>query len=49
LFSFSWTSSEDGDKLIVLGGSDGNLLMSDLFIFDFSNSTCTHKSTDFEF
>lgn len=47
LAAFSWCTTSD--SLIVLGGSDGNVLTSDLFIIDFVNGTCEYKHTDFEF
>lgn len=50
LAAFSWTSTDDG-RLIILGGSDGNILTSDLIILNFSKDTPSvqHKNTDFEF
>jgi len=47
LAAFSWTTSTT--ELFILGGSDGSLLNSDLFIVDFLNGTCKFVSTDFEF
>ena len=34
LAAFSWTGTDDG-RLIILGGSDGNILTSDLIILNF--------------
>jgi len=48
LAAFSWCTTKE-DNLIVLGGSDGNLLNSDLFIIDMLEETCEFKPTDFEF
>lgn len=38
LASFSWSSTDDG-RLFILGGSDGNLLRSDVFEINFTNQT----------
>jgi N-acetylneuraminic acid mutarotase len=50
LASCSWTSTDDG-RIIILGGSDGNLFTSDFFEIDFSKGTpkVTQLSTNFEF
>ena len=47
LAAFSWCVADD--KLIILGGSDGNLLNSDFFIVNFVAKTCEFKPTDFDF
>ena len=38
LAAFIWCVADD--KLIILGGSDGNLLNSDFFIVNFVAKTC---------
>lgn len=48
LAAFSWCVTKDSN-LIILGGSDGNLLNSDLFIIDVLQETCDYKQTNFEF
>ena len=35
--------------MIILGGSDGNLLNSEMFIVDMLEETCEFKPTNFEF
>lgn len=47
LAAFSWCATPE--SLIVLGGSDGNLLNSELFVISFVDGTCQLKATDFEF
>jgi len=47
LAAFSWCVADD--KLIILGGSDGNLLNSDFFVVNFVSQTCEFKPTDFDF
>lgn len=47
LAAFSWCATPD--SLIILGGSDGNLLNSELFVISFVEGTCQYKPTDFEF
>ena len=50
LAAFSWCSTSE--RLIILGGTDGSFLNSDLFIIDFiggGEPTCTRRDTNFEF
>lgn len=47
LAAFSWCTTQD--SLILLGGSDGNVLTSDFYIVNFLENTCEWKPTDFEF
>jgi hypothetical protein len=47
LGAFSWCVA--GRKLIVLGGTDGNLLSSDIFELSFKDRTCEYKPSNFEF
>jgi hypothetical protein len=50
LAATSWTSTDDG-RIFVLGGSDGNLLTSDVFEVDMTTDSPSAKrlNTDFEF
>lgn len=50
LASFSWTNTDDG-RLFIFGGSDGNILLTDLYEIDFTDQTPKVKEyfTDFEF
>ena len=47
LAAFSWCVTPE--SLIILGGSDGNLLSSELFLISFVDGTCQYKQTNFEF
>lgn len=48
LAAMSWCPVSE-DKLVILGGSDGNLLNSDFFVINLQAKTCEFKPTDFDF
>jgi len=48
LASFAWCKLDEG-KICILGGSDGCLLNSDMFIVDFNEEKVMFQHTDFEF
>jgi N-acetylneuraminic acid mutarotase len=48
LAAFSWCKIDEG-SIVVLGGSDGNLLSSDMMIIDFKEEKVKHVQTDFDF
>ena len=47
LAAFSWCKV--GDSLLILGGSDGSLLTSEMFQLDLIEETCAYHRTDFDF
>lgn len=48
LAAFSWCPLNEG-QIAVLGGSDGSILTSDLFVLDFIKESALVQHTDFEF
>lgn len=47
LAAFSWCRI-DRNSIVVLGGSDGNILTSDFWEIDFENRTVSLRDTDFD-
>ena len=48
LAAFSWCPLDEG-SIVVLGGSDGSLLNSDMYVIDFKQERVMIQHTDFEF
>jgi hypothetical protein len=48
LAAFSWCPLDEG-SIVVLGGSDGSLLNSDMYVIDFKQERVMVQHTDFEF
>ena len=48
LATFAWCTLDEG-KICVLGGTDGFLLNSDMYILDFKEEKVMIQHTDFEF
>ena len=52
LAAFSWArlgSKPTDSKMVIFGGSDGNITLQDFHIVDFNDSTVQTKETNFEF
>lgn len=47
LAAFSWCKV--ADSILILGGTDGSLLTSEMFQIDFIAGTCEYRKTDFDF
>lgn len=50
LAAFAWCrlTGEDKNSIVILGGSDGYLLTSDMWVIDFDAGTAAQRQTDFD-
>jgi len=49
LGAFAWAQLGDESKIIILGGSNGDIMTEDFAIIDFKEETVLNKQTQFEF
>ena len=49
LAAFAWTQIEDEAKIVILGGTNGDIMTEDFYIIDFKLENVLTRQTNFDF